>query len=268
MYSYIQEFYPTFNRIFLLLCGLINNIMFFLGIDRKLEMPIENNIIALSPVEKYIQTKKNVFLQTFQEDESTDFNSNIDDVIRDTKALSEILANPDNEYEKTWKKRILIENTPRGNVFMFYDLYKRAFSYYCDQAVMPYEIMNAVAMKYVIMYRCRDFFIDSAVLPTSSLKLTTIDSTNKKREDEKTYTMKSDKAFAKFKSYNNSTNKAGISAKDDKTINCFLHLGGTRNWSPIIKKTKPNPINGFKTDMIPSNTKLSYLDYKKMKTSN
>jgi hypothetical protein len=115
-------------------------------------------------------------------------------------------------------------------------------------------------------------FIDSAVLPTplkptSSASSTVNVQTNEKREDKKTKTVKFDnKAFAKFKTYNNATKKVGVLAKDDKTINCFLHLGGTRNWSPITKKTKPNPINGFKTDMMPGDNKtkkLSYLDYKK-----
>jgi hypothetical protein len=173
--------------------------------------------------------------------------------------LSEELKNPDNEYEKMWKKRILIENTPRGNVFMFYDLYKRAFSYYCDQAVMPYDIINAVAMKYVTIYGCRDFFIDSGIIPSVN---TPANEKQEVEEPNKKKTITNDKnAFAKFKSYNNATNKAGV--EKEKTINCFLHLGGTRNWSPITKKTKPNPINGFKTEMMPSNTKLSYSDYKK-----
>jgi hypothetical protein len=215
---------------------------------------------------------KTRFLATYREEENQEeWNSNIDEVMKDANALSEALKDVNNEYEKKWRTRILIENTPRGNVIMFYDLYKRAFSYYCDQAVMPYEIMNAVAMKYVMVFNCRELFIDSAVLPTPLKQPSETSSTldvkeNEKREDGKTYTMKNDKAFAKFKSYNNSTKKAGILAKDDKTINCFLHLGGTRNWSPITKKTRPNPINGFKTDMMPGDNKtkkLSYLDYKK-----
>ena len=72
-------------------------------------------------------------------------------------------------------------------------------------------------------------------------------------------------AFAKFKTYNNATKKSGISSENDKTINRFLHLGASRNWTPILKKVKHNPINGFNTDLIPNSNnknKMSYLDYK------
>ena len=260
MQDYMYEFYPTINRLFFLVCALINNIMRLLGIDKQPKQ-IKDVAVQLSPTEKYIETRKTAFLKTFQEEE--DFNSNIDAVIRDPKTLAETLKNPDNEYEKLWKKRILIENTPRGNVFMFYDLYKRAFSYYCDQAVMPYDIMNAVAMKYVTVYRCRDFFIDSGVLPHTETNTEESPPPPQQEEIQKKTVTFDKNAFAKFKSYNSATQKTAV--QKEKTINCFLHLGGTRNWSPITKKTKQNPINGFKTDMVPSNAKLSYSDYKRGK---
>ena len=229
----------------------------------------------LSQKDAYIENRKKRFLETFQEKKDGEgegegegddkkkknWNSNIDDVIRDQTALSELLKDPNNELEKKWRASILIESTPRGNVIMFYDAYKRGFSYYCDQTVMPYEIMNAVAMKYVITFHCRDFFVDSTILPRTSLPSKEED----KKEQGKSTSVKDDKAFVKFKTYNTATKKAGVAAEDDKTINCFLHLGATRNWSPITKKVKPNPINGFQSDMMPggsNNKKLSYLDYK------
>jgi hypothetical protein len=224
--------------------------------------------LFIHPNEKYIEPLKLKFLQTFREDDydCKDWNSNIEESIKDKELLQELLKNPKNELEKKWQTRILIENTPRGNVIMFYDLYKQAFSYYCDQARMPYELMNAVAMKYVMTFHCRDFFVDSSILPVK-LSSAPVD---EKREDDVNKTVKYDKnAFAKFKNYNNATKKVGISPENDKVINCFLHLGSSRNWSPVPKKVKQNPLNGFKTDLIPgsnNNNKMSYLDYKnKMK---
>jgi hypothetical protein len=218
---------------------------------------------ASSPNEKYIESIKTKFLQTFQTGEE-DWNSNIEDVIKDKEKLAELLKTPNNELEKKWKTRILIETTPRGNVIVFYDLYKSAFSYYCDQAIMPYELMNAVAMKYVLTFHCRDFFVDSSILPAAKPVVLS----NEKREETPNVTTvaKLDtQAFAKFKTYNNATKKAGISAENDKVINCFLYLGASRNWSPILKKGKVNPINGFKTDLVPGSNnknKMSYLEYK------
>lgn len=215
--------------------------------------------IFVSPIEKYIKPLKERFLKTFQD--GHDWNSNIEDAIKDPSQLKILLNNPNNELEKKWRTRILIENTPRGNVIMFYDLYKQAFSYYCDQAIMPYDIMNAAAMKYVLTFYCRDFFVDSNVVPKSSPI-----SVEEKEVNSSTPTpAKIDKtAFVKFKKYNNATKKVGISPENDKVINCFLHLGASRNWGPIPKKVKPNPLNGFKTDLVTdsNNNKMSYLDYK------
>ena len=223
---------------------------------------------SLSPKDEYIESHKKRFLATFAKNaEETDWNSNIEPILSDATALSEIMKVPNNEVEKKWRTRVLIENTPRGNVIMFYDAYKRGFSYYCDNTVMPYDIMNAVAMKYVLTFFCRDFFVDSAVLPKKTEDQPQKDTANEKTEEEKkTNTVQTDKrAFVKFKTYNTATKKAGITEENDKVINCFMHFGASRNWSPITKTAKLNPINGFQTDMIPSNRKLSYLEYKNMR---
>jgi len=214
------------------------------------------------PREEYVNDRKIGFLKTF-ENASIDWNANVEDVLRDPVALAEALQDADNEIEKKWKRSLLIESTPRGNVIMFYDVYKQSFSYYCDQAVMPYDIMNAVAMKYVLTFYCRYFFIDSAILP----KLDKVESVKPLQETGVTPASLLDKSypFAKFKSYNTATKKAAPATKEaDKIINRFLCLGPVRNWCPITKRVKMNPLNGFKTEMIPSNQKLSYQEYKRL----
>ena len=242
-------------------------ISFFQWIIGVQKVASQESVKKQSPKDKYIELQKNKFLLTFQcEDHAYDWNSNIDPIIKDQTQLAELLKDNKNEFEKKWRSRILIENTPRGNVIMFYDIYKRGFSYYCDQAVMPYDIMNAVAMKYVLIFHCRDFFLDSQIIPTTSPD--NQEDAEKEKKPNPSAPAINNQAFAKFKTYNNATKKAGISPENDKTINCFLHLGASRNWSPISKKVKPNPLNGFQTDLIPnsSNNKISYLDYKnKMK---
>jgi hypothetical protein len=93
-------------------------------------------------------------------DISCNKNLNIDFVFYDRKMLFNILKNEDNEIEKKWKTRILIDYTPFGNIIMFYDVYKSGFSYYCDQSNISHYILNAVAMKYVMNFLCLNFFID------------------------------------------------------------------------------------------------------------
>ena len=48
-------------------------------------------------------------------------NENIESIFYDKEALSEFLKEEDNNLEKIWKSRVLIENTSRGNIIMFYD---------------------------------------------------------------------------------------------------------------------------------------------------
>lgn len=252
----------SFDRILLFFIAWVEWIAGFLGLRRRPAVLKPHPPIIAEYGKKY----KDKLLLSYREEAVDDWNLNIDPFIRDPLQLTEVLKDPDNAYEKKWRSSILIENTPRGNVIMFYDIYKRSFSYYSDTA-MPYEIMNAVAMKYVILFRCRDFFVDSQFVPKPPQNdadgITAVEPT----PDTK---IKLDKhAFAKFKTYNNATKKTGILPEDDKVINRFLHLGASRNWTPIYTKAKANPINGFKTDMIPdtNNNKLSYLDYKNMQNN-
>jgi hypothetical protein len=259
------DFHPSITRFYLFFAALFQWFKIIIGIKSSSQpnQVIENNPTPISQKDTYIERNKSRFLLTYDVTSKCDWNANIEPEIKDPTQMAKILTDPNNELEKNWRTRVLIENTPRGNVIMFYDIYKRGFSYYCDNSVMPYEIMNAVAMKYVLTFHCREFFIDDSVLPKKE----------KREEDDpvplknlnKNVALQDKQAFVKYKTYNTATKKAGVSPADDKMINCFLHLGGVRNWTPIPKKVKANPLNGFQTDMMPgtNNNKLSYLEYKK-----
>jgi hypothetical protein len=262
------DFHPSIARFYLFFAALFQWFKIIIGIKSSSQSnpAIENNPTPISQKDTYIERNKSRFLLTYDVASQCDWNANIEPEIKDPAQMVKIFTDPNNELEKKWRTRVLIENTPRGNVIMFYDIYKRAFSYYCDNSVMPYEIMNVVAMKYVLTFHCRGFFIDDSVLPKKE-----------KREDDpaplknlnKNVVLQDKQAFVKYKTYNTATKKAGVSPIDDKIINCFLHLGGVRNWTPIPKKVKVNPLNGFQTDMIPgtNNNKLSYLEYKQRLTA-
>lgn len=245
-----SEFYPTMIRALLFFTAWWKWLLDFA--IRKTESTKPKTIAQTQ--QEYSEKYLTRFLE-FTSQPSEFKNANIDAVIQDAEALAEILKDANNDVEKQWRRRVLIETTPRGNVFMFYDIYKRAFSYYCDQAVMPYKIINAAAMKYVMTFRCCDFFVDSSVLGTPVTE-------DKDKKDEEPTKYATNPAFAKFKTYNVASKKAEIKKEAEKTINGFLHLGQVRNWSIIEKPKRANPLNGFKTDLVPSNTKLSYKDYK------
>jgi hypothetical protein len=180
-------------------------------------------------------------------------NANIDPIINDTDLLEELLENKNNELENSWRSRILIENTPRGNVFMFFNIYSKSFSYYCDQSSIPYRVLNSVAMKYVITFKCCAFYKEQIEPEPPQNNIAEV--TNSTTNDNKT--------FVKFKSYNMNISKQNKET-DNKQVNKFSYLGKVNNIKFLKAPSKNiNPLNGFKSEMIPNNDKLSYSEYKR-----
>ena len=105
---------------------------------------------------------------------------------------------------------------------MHYDAYKQGFVYYSDSSNIPYFVINAVIMKYVITFRCRDFFMDNQYtldnVPSPLFSVhnttdndTTVNSTVVKPSSQP---IKST-AFAKLKNYN--TVSAKLKPTDNNT---------------------------------------------------
>lgn len=201
------------------------------------------------------------------------------------------METPNNILEKKWKTKILIENTPRGNILMHYDSFKNGFTYYSNASNIPYNILNAVAMKYVLLYRCRDFFLDNMIVPETkqspfislyksndlpSIPVTTTTTTKKK------HTINND-VFAKLKTYNTVTSKL-LSKENTKTIveeekeekiytrNTFIFAGKMNNFKILQSVKKPRAIH-FESKLLSElsntveleNPSFSYKDFKKMK---
>ena len=132
---------------------------------------------AMSPDNQFKHNALHKFLDTYnqiidtnnsQNNQNNTINANIDCAFYLKELYKEAIKEQNNALEKIWKQRIIIVATPScGNVIMFFDPYKGGFAYYSDQS-MPYPLLNAVAMKYVVMYRCRDFFLDETVVPADS----------------------------------------------------------------------------------------------------
>jgi hypothetical protein len=122
---------------------------------------------AVDPIASFIIARHRKLTRTFRNggEEGQNFSSNIDAVFYNKKELNKTLLVENNHLEKEWKTRIMIDSTPRGNLIMFYDVYKQGFAYYSDQNSMPYSVLNGSAMKYVVMFGCRDFYMDENFLP-------------------------------------------------------------------------------------------------------
>jgi hypothetical protein len=243
---------------------------------------------------KYILPLKIKFLKTF-ENQRVQYNENIDPIFYDKKEFSICVSEANNRLETSWKTKMLFENTPRGNILMFYDAYKLGFSFYSDQNVISYDILNAAAMKYVSIFRCRDFFIDESITPTSSpfIKLHFTD-------EPKKDISKSDKsAFVKLQNYSKENpNKKQLHIKPTPSIlpnffsfekqiqkpkivetnepekmkNKFLYLGKMINFKitqmapkkrKVLAKFTSPLLDNIKLDSNIQKERISYSDFKK-----
>ena len=216
---------------------------------------VKTELISLSGLSiEYVEKETKKFLATYTRTETTDMNSSIQPVFYDTDSYKNAMAVANNELENYWKRRILFENTPRGNIIMHYDAYKLGFAYYSDTSGLPYSLLNAVAMKYVRIYKCRDFFIDTQITPDPSPFVKTTPPKNT-TESEKTALPRS-KAFAKLKTYNTVSSK--VPTNDNATVfnNIMINMGKTSNFSFLQKEKKMNSLSSVYK-------KVSYTDYKK-----
>lgn len=234
-----------------------------------------------SDTDKFIEERKTRYDNTF-EDQTKTYNENINSEIYDREAYNRIIKDENNELEPAWKKRILMESTPRGNLIMIYNLYKQSFDYYAD-CYIPYNILNAAAMKYVTVYRCRDFYIDEDHGPS---KLT--EAINNYEEEKKKDANKNKPAsqkidissgpFLKSKQQQqqkkdadnkpkNEKDKDNDKNKDnkpkDKLINKFSYMGKMANFSVMDKPKKIHSSNGFKSGLLMGFGNTSYAEYKK-----
>lgn len=289
IYFLFKRFY--FN--FLLICLLL----YYLFVPKPLIKKIETVLDAST---KYIEKQKGQFLSKFSLPIIDDLSSNIDDVFYSKADFQELILSLDNSLEKKWKTRMLFESTPRGNIMMYYDSYKLGFAYSSDSTGIPYPILNALAMKYVTVYRCFDFFMDDEITPEDKpSKMIKIHFHEYKKESVKTTrdnvendtkipkSLKIDNsAFAKFKNYSKKTEKptdnnekkttdAGSEPKKEYVRNKFISLGKLMNIEFIqsisTKNSRYSSLNGFHSkllDNLDSETTLqkqvlSYKDFKK-----
>lgn len=231
----------------------------------------------------YIDKKTERFLKNFPktEEERKKGNENIDERCYSLESFQKLIIEETNELEPEWKRRLLFETTPRGNVIMYYDMFKQAFAYVSDQH-MNYGILNACAMKYVEMYRCMDFFLDENVLPEGVISpFTLLQEEEEKKEKEKQSEKKRELGidfknapFAKLKTYKindivnekkrkdiTTENKTKANSKP-KPKNSFRNLGKISNLSLLQKPKKPIFTNPLISCPVESFDYLAYKNYK------
>lgn len=221
-----------------------------------------------SPNVLYIEKEKQRFITLFEPTEpstipTNDNNSNMESVFYNLEEYNKIVASANSYLEKQWRARILFENTPLGNIAMFYDVYKRGFTYIADTSFINSEMLNAVAMKYVRIYKCRDLFIDEYLSPKCSPIIKLLEEEEKSDNDKKLQKMKDNNidvsklksaSFAKLKKYDTSaaatkdktgtsTSTAQASSKKERILykNKYIYGGKLRDYQFMQPVPKPKP---------------------------
>jgi len=225
------------------------------------------NITEISPEENYKKRNKTWFLKSFQEPENDKkCSENVDPIFYKREEYNKIISTSDNILEPRWKRRILYEFTPRGNIIMFYDAYKEGFAYYSDTQ-MTYDILNMAAIKYSILFRCRDFFIDEQLYPNGFVSpLIKLKEDQDKKPGSKT--VKLEGPFIKSKK----TNPGPIGSESAAKLyskNKFVHLGKICNFSFLKKESviaKTNIETGYSSIFQgEKNAQRGVFDYRKFK---
>ena len=164
--------------------------------------------------------------------------------------------------EEEWKhlkNNILIENTPVGNVLMYYDSFKDTFIYYSDR-IVPYKYLDTVGRKYVLQFKCVQLYYDQypqhmpellLLSPTSLfVPKTQIIPTGLSTYSVVAPKKKTGDVFAKLKTYNKPT-VSELKDSSDQKINRYTYSGKLMNFL-FLKKVTSN--------------KMSYAEYKKNTT--
>ena len=140
------------------------------------------------------------------------------------------------------KYSIVLENTPMGNIVMYYDQDTEMFSYYSDRREIPYKYLDVIARKYVKVFDCKMIYtLIEDELEASKKKLEDVKEKNniqieiKKKEKEKE---KKKDIFAAYKNYNI---KSDQPVKDEdylikENINKFKRIGLLKDYQFVKGK--------------------------------
>ena len=142
------------------------------------------------------------------------------------------------EYVKGLKNSIIMENTPKGIVIMYYDFEKESFVYYCDTKNITYLYLETVARRYAINNNCKKLVID---IKQQLEDAKTKDAIKKDQHNISLTNKDKNNLFSSFKNYNRKG--TGGSKNINKTFtlrenaNRYSYNGNINNFN-MLQTTK------------------------------
>jgi hypothetical protein len=232
-------------------------LLFFYYIYHRYYSKVVKTEAIIDPMVEYINKNKKAFLKTYEKDKN--MSENIEPIFYNKKDYTAFMKTDKNEIEVAWKTRILHENTPKGPIIMFYDAYKQAFTYYTDQTSMPITVLNAVAMKYVTRFMCRDFYYDEQTLKIKKIE---------KDEKEKTKTDKEEEEEEEEEEFVLNTYLSPLIKihNEKEETDETKKLKNLLNTAPFARLKSNKTVNDDKSNNDKSNNDKSNDDKKKKKT--
>jgi len=238
------------------------------SIYKQIFLRIKNHVktqIVKMPITEaeFIENEKAKIIDIYKNPHKLELsNSNMDVLFYKIQKYNDEMLNIQNTLEPKWRSRVLFINTPRGNIITYYDCYKRGFSYFSDQTNIPYSLLNAVAMRYVIHFRCLDLFVDNKLFQNEYnesplIGLKDIEDKREREKDVEKYLKNNisldfiKKApMAKLKKYNSTVSPVekreqlnGSKPLNNKlnkdelySINRFIYMGKIQNFSFLQKE--------------------------------
>jgi hypothetical protein len=195
--------------------------------------------------------------------------SAIQPVFYNMDEYKQVMSVAKNWLELDWARRVVLENTPYGTVAMYYDAYKLAFSYFCDQRSVSYNVLNAVAMKYVRRFCCLDFFVDESIWKSPLMELW---KDAEKKEEEEKRGKKSDAGLdflkgAPFVSKKKPAPAGSVLKEEEKNKNKFVYIGNLQMHFTQLYLKEPVKQVVAAGVVDPVKARLSYKDFKKQQNA-
>lgn len=190
------------------------------------------------------------------EDDEDDEEPEIPYEYKYVKEFEELIENPllvlDSSQKLNLSNSVLMETTPLGDVVMFYeydnDVPERSkFVYYSTNRSIPYKYLDAVARKYVYVYKCPDIYVYIKDELTKVMKR--MEEEKKQDEVKQAEEIKKNSVFASFKNYKNPTVK---SRHILVTKNKYKHMGSIEDYEKSLlpkeeqSEVKPISFSQFK----------------------
>ncbi len=240
-------------------------------IKNDVETSVVSNKIEPKPTpeKEFFNKEFQFFEKIFEEKEGFDPNENMDEEFYNMELYKETVAIENSAFEKKWKAKLLNASTPRGNISMYYDVYKMGFAYFSESTFIPYEVLNSLAMKYVRVFRCRDLFMDNKITPLNrESPLIKLRKTEEQKEKEQKQgdikpinkELLKKGPFAKLKNYKLDENPNKRKLEETKepekirsnpnllyNVNLFINMGKHANFSFIQRVPKKKVFVGTKS---------------------